>query len=205
MKPLPRRFYARDCLVVAPELVGCHLVHRTRRGLLRGRIVEVEAYVHEEDQACHARFGKTPRSLLLFGQPGYSYVFLIYGMYDQFNVVCEPEGSPAAVLIRALEPEPPLDGGTDGPGKLCRALGITRAHNGLDLVSGDQIWLEPREKSRQNPRIVATPRIGIDYAGEWADKPWRFIDADSKYVSKRRPAKAATKEPPKATVDKKKT
>jgi DNA-3-methyladenine glycosylase len=189
---LPRSFYARDCLTVAHELVGCHLVHHTQHGLRRGRIVEVEAYIHEEDQACHARFGRTKRAAPLFGPPGHAYVYLIYGMYDCFNVVCEPEGSPAAVLIRALEPEPPLDARTDGPGKLCRALGITRLHNQADLVRGSPLWIEPRGAAAAAPRIVATPRIGIDYAGEWAQKPWRLVDADSPSLSRRLDSKRRT-------------
>ncbi|HZS38829.1 MAG TPA: DNA-3-methyladenine glycosylase [Polyangia bacterium] len=181
---LPRDFYARPCLDVARALVGKHLVHRAKgaRRVRSGRIVEVEAYVHEEDQACHARFGRTPRASLLFGPPGHAYVFLIYGMYDCFNVVCEPEHSPAAVLVRAVEPDPGVDGRTDGPGKLCRALGITRALNGADLT-GAQIWLEDRGEPA--PRLAATPRIGVDYAGEWALKPWRFVDADSAFLSRR--------------------
>jgi DNA-3-methyladenine glycosylase len=176
----PRSFYARPCLEVAPELLGLYLVHGERAG----RIVEVEAYVHEEDLACHARFGRTRRSEPLYGPPGHAYVFLIYGMYDCFNVVCEPEDSPAAVLIRALEPVAPLDGGTNGPGKLCRALGITRTQNRADLVRGESLWIERRE--RPEVRVAATPRIGVDYAGEWAHKPWRFVDADSRWLSKRR-------------------
>jgi DNA-3-methyladenine glycosylase len=182
---LPRAFYARDCLTVAEELVGCHLVHHTQHGLRRGRIVEVEAYVHEEDLACHARFGRTRRSAPLFEAPGHAYVYLIYGMYDCFNVVCEPEGSPAAVLIRALEPEPPLAGNTDGPGKLCRALGITRQHNRADLVKGSPLWIEPRDRAA--PRLAATARIGIDYAAEWSARPWRFVDADSPWLSRKLP------------------
>jgi DNA-3-methyladenine glycosylase len=179
MARLSRAFFARPCLDVAPELLGCHLVHGERAG----RIVEVEAYVHEEDQACHARFGRTKRASRLYGPPGHAYVFLIYGMYDCFNVVCEPEHSPAAVLIRALEPDPPLTGGTDGPGKLCRALAITRAHDGVDLVRSATLRIERRTK--RPPRIVATPRIGVDYAGAWAKKPWRFVDADSRWLSKK--------------------
>ena len=101
--------------------------------------------MHEEDLACHARFGRTKRNAPLYGPPGHAYVFLIYGMYDCFNVVCEPKDSPAAVLVRALEPVPPLEGGTDGPGKLCRALAINRAHNGADLVGGAVLWLERRD------------------------------------------------------------
>jgi DNA-3-methyladenine glycosylase len=180
MARFTRSFFARPCLEVAPELIGAYLVHGERAG----RIVEVEAYVHEEDQACHARFGRTRRAETLYGPPGHAYVFLIYGMYDCFNVVTEPRDSPAAVLIRALEPCPPLDGGTDGPGKLCRALRINRAHNGADLVSGALVWLERRNRKRV--RIAATPRIGVDYAGEWATRPWRFLDADSPWVSKAR-------------------
>jgi DNA-3-methyladenine glycosylase len=179
MARLSRSFFARPCLEVAPELLGLYLVH----GAHAGRIVEVEAYVHEEDQACHARFGRTKRAETLYGPPGHAYVYLIYGMYDCFNVVCEPRDSPAAVLIRALEPLPPLEGGTDGPGKLCRALGINRAHNRADLVSGATVWIERR--NRKPVRVAQTPRIGVDYAGEWAKKPWRFVDADSVWLSKK--------------------
>ena len=139
--------------------------------------------MHEEDQACHARFGRTRRAETLYGPPGHAYVFLIYGMYDCFNVVCEPKDSPAAILVRALEPLPPLEGGTDGPGKLCRALAINRAHNGADLVAGATVWIERRNRKRA--RIATTPRIGVDYAGEWAKKPWRFVDADSPWLSKK--------------------
>jgi DNA-3-methyladenine glycosylase len=120
---LTRAFFSRACLEVAPDLLGLYLVHDERAG----RIVEVEAYVHEEDEACHARFGRTQRAATLYGPPGHAYVFLIYGMYDCFNVVTEPKDSPAAVLIRAAEPVPPLEGGTDGPGKLCRASHQPRA------------------------------------------------------------------------------
>ncbi len=182
---LKRSFYARPCLEVARDLIGKHLIHRRGDRLLGGRIVEVEAYVHEEDQACHARFGPTPRALTLYGEPGHAYVFLIYGMYDCFNVVTEPKGSPAAVLIRALEPQEDVAklGKTDGPGKLCRTLGISRTHNGLDLTA-DLIWIESRRD--KSPKVVTTPRIGVDYAGRWARKPWRFLDPNSPYVSRRK-------------------
>ncbi len=180
---LARDFYARPCLKVARDLVGKWLVHRAGPKLRSGRIVETEAYIGIEDQACHARFGETNRNRVMFGPPGHAYVFLIYGMYDCFNVVCEPEKHPAAVLIRALEPGEDVEGKTDGPGKLTRALGINRTHSGLDLT-GDRLWIEDR--GGKKPRIVATPRIGIDYAGEWVDKPWRFIDAESRWVSGRK-------------------
>jgi DNA-3-methyladenine glycosylase len=182
---LSRGFFDRPCLEVARALVGVHLCHRTAgRRVLSGRIVETEAYIGEEDQACHARFGRTKRATLLFGPPGHAYVFLIYGMYDCFNVVCEAEGRPAAVLVRAIEPDAGVEGRTDGPGKLCRALGITRAHNGLDLCTRRSIlWMEARDDKAA--RIVATERIGVEYAGAWARKPWRFVDADSASISRK--------------------
>ena len=188
---LSRAFFARPCLQVAEELVGKWLVHRVGRQILDGRIVEVEAYIGQEDQACHARFGPTQRARVLYGPPGHAYVFLIYGMYDCFNVVCEPEGRPAAVLVRALEPGPRVRSACDGPGKLCRALGISRAHNTLDLTTGKHLWIEDRDEER--PRIEVGPRIGVDYAGEWANKPWRIIDADSEHVSRRPKRKPLTK------------
>ncbi|HUS65673.1 MAG TPA: DNA-3-methyladenine glycosylase [Kofleriaceae bacterium] len=175
---LRRSFYARPCLEVAEDLIGKWLVH----GPLSGRIVETEAYIGVEDQACHARFGQTKRARILFGPPGRAYVFLIYGMYDCFNVVAEAKGRPAAVLIRALEPGPGVENKTDGPGKLCRALAITRAHNDRDLTRGD-LHLEDRNSPRGH--IVTTPRIGVDYAGEWAARPWRFVDAESRFLSKK--------------------
>ena len=180
---LARAFYARPCLTVANDLLGKWLCHKAGRKVFDGKIVEVEAYIGQEDQACHARFGRTPRASRLFGPPGHAYVFLIYGMYDCFNVVCEPEHSPAAVLIRAVEPGAQVNDKTDGPGKLCRALHITRAHNGLDLC-GNRLWIEDR--GDYPARIEATERIGVEYAGEWARRPWRLIDPDSPFVSRKR-------------------
>jgi DNA-3-methyladenine glycosylase len=172
MTRLPRAFFERPCLDVARELVGKHLCHRVGRRVRSGRIVETEAYIGQEDQACHARFGPTPRARILFGPPGHAYVFLIYGMYDCFNVVCEPAGRPAAVLVRALEPDPGVDQRTDGPGKLCRALAITRTQNHADLCTArSPLWIEARDE--RAPRIAITERIGVEYAGEWAKKPWR--------------------------------
>jgi DNA-3-methyladenine glycosylase len=178
---LPRSFYDRPCLIVARELIGKWLVHRIGKRELAGRIVETEAYIGEEDQACHARFGRTRRASLLFGHPGHAYVYLIYGMYDCFNAVCEPEHSPAAVLVRAVDPNG-LAERTDGPGKLCRALHITRTHNGLDLTKRP---LTIEDRGGPKPHIATTPRIGVDYAGEWAKKPWRFLDADSHHLSRK--------------------
>jgi DNA-3-methyladenine glycosylase len=180
---LSREFFAEPCLAVSQALLGMHLVHKVGQQVFAGRIVETEAYVGVEDQACHARFGPTKRARLLFGPPGHAYVYLIYGMYDCFNVVTQPTGAPSAVLIRALEPDAGVDEKTDGPGKLCRALRITRLQNDADLTRSRELWIEDRGTPAQ--RIVATPRIGIEYAGAWAKKPWRFVDADSRFLSRK--------------------
>ena len=185
---LPRSFYARPALEVARDLLGKHLVHVVGGVPRAGRIVETEAYIGPEDLACHASKGRTARTAIMFGPPGRAYVFLIYGMYDCFNVVCEREGFPAAVLVRAIEPEEGVEGKTDGPGKLCRALAITRADNGNDLL-GDTLFIEDRGEPAVN--IVATPRFGIDYAGSpWVEAPLRFIDESSRHLSKGRTSTA---------------
>jgi len=179
---LPREYYARDALVVAKALVGTFLVHGERVA----RIVETEAYRGPTDLACHARVGITKRTRTLYGPPGHAYVFLIYGMYDCFNVVCYGEGKGHAVLVRAVEPvagiEPPTR--TDGPGRLTRALAITRAHDAVDLVASGSLYIAPR---RSRPRIEVTARVGVGYAGTWAEEPWRFLDAESRHVSRPAP------------------
>ena len=179
---LTREFYARDALVVARALVGTHLVHRHRVA----RIVETEAYRGPKDLACHARAGMTKRTRTLYGPAGHAYVFLIYGMYDCFNVVCFGEGKGHAVLIRAVEPVAgvPDDVRSDGPGRLTRALDITRADNGLDLVASTHLYLAPRTK---RPRIASSARVGVAYAGEVAEAPWRFFDPTSSRVSRPAP------------------
>jgi DNA-3-methyladenine glycosylase len=186
--PLSRPFFERDALVLARALVGTRLVVRDAEGLRVARIVETEAYRGPKDLACHARAGVTKRTRTLYGPPGHAYVFLIYGMYDCFNVVCFGEGKGHAVLIRAVEPVLgiPAGAGTAGPGRLTRALGITREDDTHDLVEGRRIFVAPRDR---RPRIAVTPRVGVGYAGEWADRPWRFFDAESSHVS-RPPAKA---------------
>jgi DNA-3-methyladenine glycosylase len=179
MGVLPREFYMRDARIVARALVGVHLIHGARVG----RIVETEAYRGPKDLACHARVGITKRTRTLYGPPGHAYVFLIYGMYDCFNVVCFGEGKGHAVLVRAVEPVSGVPEGvrTDGPGRLARALAITRAHDTADLVEGAELTLAPRVT---RPRIAVSARVGVAYAGQIAEAPWRFFDAESKHVSR---------------------
>ncbi|CAN5687112.1 DNA-3-methyladenine glycosylase [soil metagenome] len=181
-EPLPRKFYERDARLVARALVGTHLVHGDRVA----RIVETEAYRGPTDLACHAKVGITKRTRTLYGPPGHAYVFLIYGMYDCFNVVCFGEGKGHAVLVRGVEPVSgiPLGLRTDGPGRLARALGITRAHDTADLVEGGVIAVLPRTK---RPRIAVSARVGVAYAGAIAEAPWRFYDATSPHVSRPAP------------------
>lgn len=171
-KILSRAYYRQPTLQVAKGLLGKYLVRAGGNGLLAGRIIEVEAYVGPEDQASHAYRGRTKRTEVMFGKAGIAYVYLIYGMYHCLNVVTEREGYPAAILIRAIEVE-----GTrliDGPGRLCRHFEISREQNCHDLTLGENLWLEDRGERIAQGRIIAAPRIGVDYAGAWAAKPWRF-------------------------------
>ncbi len=159
---LDRSFYSRSTLVVARDMLGKYLVF----GEKSGRIVETEAYLGAEDLASHARFGSRKRNYLMFGEAGFVYVYFTYGMHYMLNMTTEAPGTAGAVLIRAIE------GVADGPAKLTKAFGITLEQNGLDLT-GDTIWLEEREKA--DFVIKTTPRVGIDYAGDYKDKPWRFL------------------------------
>ena len=202
--PLPRAFYDRDTSVVARELLGAVLETRAAEGVTSARIVETEAYVGPDDPACHAAAGLTPRTKHLFGPPGIAYVYLIYGMYWCVNAVTREEGHGSAVLVRAVAP---LDGEplmqrrrpnartrhdlTNGPGKLCLALGITGAHNGgwldeppLRILAGERV---PDEA------VVVTPRIGITKAAEW---PLRYFVAGDPFVSKTPRAFPRTSWPP---------
>jgi DNA-3-methyladenine glycosylase len=176
---LPQKFFARDAKRVARALIGCALVHDGRAGM----IVETEAYVGPHDLACHARFGSTPRTSVMFGPGGVAYVYLCYGIHQMFNVVTGPEGDGEAVLVRAIAP---LHGLPDdakvgrGPGKVTRALAINRSHDRRDLASGS-LFVARYRKTRL---LASGPRIGVDYAGEWADKPLRFWWRDHPAVSK---------------------
>lgn len=185
---LDRAFFARDALVVAEALVGGYLVHGVAPGGPRAaRIVETEAYAGPGDGACHARFGLTERTRTLFGPAGHAYVFIVYGMHHCVNAVCRHEGAGHAVLVRAGEPLFGIEPGvrTDGPGRLARALRISRENDGDDLTEGS-LFLSARTAT---PRIVVTPRVGVAYAGDDAERPWRFLDAASEHVS--RPAARA--------------
>lgn len=186
MKRLSRRFYSRPAEIVARALLGKVLVCGERAG----RIVETEAYVGPHDLAAHSRFGVTKRNRVMWGPGGFSYVYFIYGMYDMFNVVCGGEGDGQAVLVRALEPVRGLADAkaARGPGKLTRALGIRVAeHNGIDLsVEGTGELFIASARAVPEAEVARGPRVGIDYAGEWAAAPLRFWVDGHPAVSKKR-------------------
>jgi len=201
---LQRAFYARDTLTVARHLLGQRLVRIVNGQRLSGRIVEVEAYIGQGDQACHAARGLTPRTKVMFGPPGFAYVYFIYGMHHCLNVVTEREGFPAAVLIRALEPleglplmrhlrqNRPDDKLTNGPGKLCQALGITREMNSIDMVRSDVLFIEKeaeKETEKETPvpdeAVQTTPRINVRGDERALTVPWRFLIKESPFCSRR--------------------
>ena len=197
-RKLARPFYERrNALLVARQLLGKRLVVPAADGTrVAGLIVETEAYLGPEDQASHA-YGnrRTKRTETMYARGGTAYVYLVYGMYYQFNVVTNVEAIPHAVLVRALEPEEGIawmrrrrPGKSDrqltsGPGKLCQALGIDRSYNGEDLL-GERVWIEESDRRVPARGVAAGARIGIDYAGEYAHKEWRFWIKDSIYVSR---------------------
>lgn len=184
---LVRSFFSRNTLDVARELLGMRLVRQERDVRLVGVISEVEAYRGEEDQGCHARAGRTPRTRVMYGPPGHAYVYFTYGMHWMLNFVTEAEGYPAAVLIRAILPVEGLDviaarrdgqpfaHWTDGPAKLCQALGIDRRHNGLDLCAPQsEIFVQVGE-SIPDSAVTIGPRVGLNNVPEpWKSIAWRF-------------------------------
>jgi DNA-3-methyladenine glycosylase len=178
----PRRFFLQPTLTVARALIGMHLVHAHGGREQRARIVETEAYLGPKDLAAHSARGYTPRTSVMYGPPGHAYVYFIYGFWNCLNVVTSAPGIPHAVLLRALEPLAGVSERTSGPGLLCRALGIDRRLNGADLL-GNELWLERAPRATPAARIARATRIGVDYAGAWAKKPWRFYDAGSPCVS----------------------
>lgn len=180
---LAHSFFDRDTELVARELLGCLLVHRSAGVERIGRIVETEAYLGVEDLAAHSSKGITPRTKIMFGPAGYAYVYLIYGMHHCINIVTGPVGVGSAVLLRALEPVKNLEGKTSGPALLCKAMDIDRRLNGHDFCS-DDLHVLARADDFDVP-VVQRPRIGVDYAGEWAARPLRFYLEGNRYVSRK--------------------
>jgi DNA-3-methyladenine glycosylase len=181
---LSRGFYDRPTLTVARKLIGARLVRILDGERLVGFITETEAYISEKDLACHAKAGRTPRTAVMYGEPGHAYVYFTYGNHWMLNVVTEREGSPAAVLIRAIQPIEGVEvmsarrGGRDtfGPGKLCQAMEITKTENGVDLTEATGgLWIEAGPKV-PNSLVTKGPRVGLNNTPEpWLSKPWRFL------------------------------
>ena len=169
-------------MVVARELLGKHLVLRSGNRERIGRIVETEAYLGPHDLAAHSSRGLTERNKVMFGPPGHAYVYLIYGIYFCMNVVTEREGHASAVLLRALEPVKNVEGRTQGPGLLCRAMHIDNRLNGHDLLSHDFYLAAPADCKPSV--IVKRPRIGVDYAGHWAKRHLRFYLKGNPFISR---------------------
>ncbi|GJL54582.1 MAG: putative 3-methyladenine DNA glycosylase [Nitrospirales bacterium] len=191
--PLPQSFYNRPTLKVAKELLGKYLLRDSASGKFVAKIIDVEAYVGQEDKACHASKGRTKRTEVLFGPPGQTYVYLIYGMHYLLNFVTERPEFPAAILIRGVEiveqEGAPLSSPIriDGPGRVCRQLHIDKSLNCVDTTIGQYIWVEDRGERIRTNLITALPRIGVDYAGEWAKKLWRFcLPSPAKHDNKPR-------------------
>ena len=193
---LNRDFYIKDGITLAKDLLGKILVKEIDGVLYKGRIVETETYMGAIDKACHAyNSRRTKRTEAMYREGGYSYIYLIYGMYNCFNVTASIKDNPEAVLIRALEP---LDNKdimlkirkvksekyiANGPGKLTKALGITSDDNNIDLTLGKNIWIE--DDGYVPNKITETTRVGIDYAEEFKEKPWRFYISENNNVSKK--------------------
>lgn len=197
MTILNRNFFSRPTLTVSRELLGQRLVRKLNGQRLSGLIVETEAYIGPSDTASHASKGRTARTEVMFGPPGLAYIYLIYGMYYMLNLVTEQTDFPAAVLIRAIEPQEgievmqsnrllasPAPRLTNGPGKLCQALAIDKSLHGWDVTAGQQLWLESAPAVPDDD-VATGPRVGIDYAHPTdRDAPWRFWVKGNRYVSR---------------------
>lgn len=182
MQKLSREFYDRDTIIVAQELLGKYLIHKTDSLEQVGKIVEVEAYLGPHDLAAHSARGLTNRTKVMFGPPGYAYVYMIYGMYYCMNVVTEREGHAAAVLLRAVEPIKNITARTQGPGLLCKAMQINKKLNSHDLTS-DNFYIATFPKL-DSFVTIKKPRVGIDYAGSWAKKLLRFYIKGNPFISR---------------------
>lgn len=195
-KHLPRDFYARDTVLVAREILGAYLVRVENGQRLGGMILEAEAYRGKEDQGCHARAGLTRRTQVMYGPPGHAYVYFTYGMHWMLNFVTQAEGFPAAVLIRAILPQEgrdviaarrnpqPASLWTDGPAKLCQALGINGRHHGLDLCSDSSEIFVEHGMSLRDDQVEISPRVGLGSVPEpWRSIPWRFRVSDTHHLT----------------------
>ena len=187
---LKRKFFNRNTVLVAQELLGKFLVRRIGNKLVKAKITETEAYCGTRDLACHASKGLTERTKVMFGSAGFSYVYMVYGMYHCLNIVTEKEGNPAAVLIRSVgvvdglprselpilsfAAQPQSEVLLRGPGILCRELKIDRKLNAVDLIKSNLLWIEDGEIKIKKSQIKKAKRIGVGYAGKWKDKLWRF-------------------------------
>jgi DNA-3-methyladenine glycosylase len=191
---LPHSFFAQDTVLVAKALIGTRLVRQTEKQRIAGIITETEAYRGEEDLACHARAGRTPRTEVMYGPPGAAYVYFVYGMHWLLNFVTEIEGAPGAVLIRAIFPVEGLDiiawrrngkprkHWTDGPAKLCQALGIDGSINGMDTCGQQATVFVERGISVKPSQIQTSTRVGLNTVPEpWRSKPWRFVLKDHNF------------------------
>ena len=168
VSPMDKTFYTQSALEIAPKLLGKYLVRKLPDGkIIRSKICEVEAYVGEEDLACHASKGKTARTKIMYEEGGIWYIYLVYGMYHMLNVVVGKKDDPSAILIRGVE-------NISGPGRLTKQLEIDRLFNSLPISQKAGLWVEDGEIIPKN-KILTTPRIGVSYAGVWAKKPYRFL------------------------------
>lgn len=173
-KILKRNFYSKNTLYVAKNLLGCILVRKIGKKEIRGTITETEAYVGLDDLASHASRGRTPRTELMFGEAGHTYVYLVYGMYHCLNIVTEKKNFPSAILIRAVKIDDAEYKKTNGPGKICKFMQIDRELNGVDITMGKKIWIE-KGKRVDESKIKTSKRIGVAYAKHSAEYPWRFL------------------------------
>ena len=186
--PLPRSFFKRNTVQVARDLLGKRLVKIENGKRIGGLISEAEAYRGEEDQGCHAKAGRTPRTQVMYGPPGHAYVYFTYGTHWMLNTVCEPEGFPAAVLIRAIWPtegveviaerrgSQPRKLWTNGPGKLCQALAVDGSFNAVDLCSKKVALFIEKGETVSDQAVTSGPRVGFNNVPEpWLSMPWRFL------------------------------
>jgi len=182
---LKKDFYKQSALVVAQKLLGCFLVRKIGNKIYLTRIVETEAYEGPKDLASHASRGKTPRNAVMFGEAGICYVYFTYGMHHMLNIVTGSKDHPAAVLIRAVEHISKIEGYTNGPARLTKTLQIGKNFNTLSVYTKKSgLWIEKGEDIKKS-QIVSAKRIGVDYAGEYRDKLWRFYIKDNPPVSKK--------------------